>query len=339
MKFQRLLPACLCLFVSPAYAYSVRGTLGHLGSCYHPRVYLEVVKDIGDFYAANSSNLIAASDVAADGSFLLTGKDLPAEKLFYRLYATQSPGVKTYIMNGANPNFILLALDNTTEETIICGDFCTASAVYTASTRDNGLLAQIGLQRSKHITEATADISESKLGFLSSSYKQQMLRFADTSNSVAAFYAAFLADVRGSELSDLAAVFNSRFPHSVYAGQLAKMAELDGLPSAAGRSKILNVILGSLLLISVIANVMLLVRRKKAVVHNATAEQQAKELIESLSIKEREILKMLHAGLSNKEIADKHNIEVSTVKTHVSRIYQKTGIRNRKEVASIARYA
>ena len=47
---------------------------------------------------------------------------------------------------------------------------------------------------------------------------------------------------------------------------------------------------------------------------------------------------MIHEGFSNKEIADKQNVEVSTVKTHVSRIYQKTDIKNRKEVAAIARY-
>lgn len=114
---------------------------------------------------------------------------------------------------------------------------------------------------------------------------------------------------------------------------------MDGLPASAARSMWLNVMLSVLLAISLGANLFLLLRRRKNLSDATAMEQQAKELIETLSIKEREILKMVHEGLSNKEIADKHNIEVSTVKTHVSRIYQKTGIRNRKEVASIARYA
>lgn len=339
MLFRRLLLVLFCFSAIAASAYTVTGTLGHLSSCYHPRVYLEVVRDVEDFYTADASNLIASANVASDGSFVLTGNDLPLEKLFYRLYATTSSGVKTSIMNGPNPNYILLALDNTTQETIACSDFCSASSVYTASTSDNQLLAQLGMLRSKHHIGVSADVSDSKIEFLSSSYKQQMRRFADTSQSVAAFYAAFLADASGQELPDLAAGLKRRFPRSVYAGQMEKMAELEMLPSFAGRSRNLNVILGLLLVISVIANVVLVVRQRKRLEHNDNEEQHAKELIESLSIKEREILKMVHEGLSNKEIADKHNIEVSTVKTHVSRIYQKTGIRNRKEVASIARYA
>ena len=47
---------------------------------------------------------------------------------------------------------------------------------------------------------------------------------------------------------------------------------------------------------------------------------------------------MVNEGLSNKEIAEKQYVEVSTIKTHISSIYLKTGIKNRKEVAGVARY-
>lgn len=339
MFLRRLLFVPVFFLVSTVSAYTIRGTLGHLNACYHPRVYLEVIKDIDGFYDANSDNLIASADVAADGTFQLSGNDLPSEKLFYRLYATTSAGVKTSILNGPNPNYILLALENASRETISCGDFCSASATYDASDLDNRLLAQLTKLRNKYITETSGGLSESKIEFLSSSYREQMSRFADTSQSIAAFYAAFLADESGPGMPALAAGLKRRFPQSGYTRQIAEKADLESLPFTVARSRRLNILLGSLLLLSVVANVFFLVRRKRVVEMNSTAEQQARELIETLSIKEREILKMVHEGLSNKEIADKHNIEVSTVKTHVSRIYQKTGIRNRKEVASIARYA
>jgi len=70
----------------------------------------------------------------------------------------------------------------------------------------------------------------------------------------------------------------------------------------------------------------------------ANDEENIKGLIEKLTIKEREILKMVNHGLSNKEIAEKLFVEVSTVKSHISNIYQKTEIKNRKEVAGVARY-
>lgn len=46
-----------------------------------------------------------------------------------------------------------------------------------------------------------------------------------------------------------------------------------------------------------------------------------------LSDREVEVLQLLAAGLSNKEIADKLNISVNTVITHRKNISQKTGIR------------
>ncbi len=309
-----------------------------MGACYHPRVYLEVIRDIDGFYGANAHNLLASADVAPDGTFSIAGGDLPAEKLFYRLYATSSATVKTSIRNGPNPNFILLALDNATDEAIICNDFCSASANYTATTQDNRFLAKMSRLQSEYFKEASGELSESKKEFLVAAFKKEMLGIADSSHNIAAFYAAFLAEVSGQDLSRIAAKAKSRFPGSAYSRQLAERAELDALPSSAARSMWLSVILSVLLAVSLSANLFLLLRKKKSVSDDTAIEQQAKELIETLSIKEREILKMVHEGLSNKEIADRHNVEVSTVKTHVSRIYQKTGIRNRKEVASIARY-
>ena len=339
MKRACLAIVFVCLYAGTALPYTISGRLGNISACYHPRVYLEVIRDIDGFYGANAHNLLASADVAPDGTFSSAGGDLPAEKMFYRLYATTSATVKTSIRNGPNPNFILLALDNATDETILCNDFCSASANYTAATHDNRLLAQMSRLQSEYFIEASGELSESKKEFLIAAFKKEMLGIADTSQNIAAFYAAFLAEVSGLDLSRIAANAKNRFPESAYTAQLAKKAELDKLPSSAAQSIRFNVILSVLLVVSLIANLFLLLRRKKSLNDNTAMEQQAKELIETLSIKEREILKMVHEGLSNKEIADRHNIEVSTVKTHVSRIYQKTGIRSRKEVASIARYA
>lgn len=54
--------------------------------------------------------------------------------------------------------------------------------------------------------------------------------------------------------------------------------------------------------------------------------------------REIEILRELVAGLSNKEIADKLNIESSTVKMHISNMLQKTGYHSRLELAVQARH-
>ena len=54
----------------------------------------------------------------------------------------------------------------------------------------------------------------------------------------------------------------------------------------------------------------------------------------SLSVRETEILAQLAEGLSNKEIAAKLCISVSTVRTHLLHIYEKLHVRGRVEAAS-----
>ena len=50
---------------------------------------------------------------------------------------------------------------------------------------------------------------------------------------------------------------------------------------------------------------------------------------DKISEREREVLKLLVAGRSNKEIGDELGIEVRTVKAHVSQLMRKVGVQNR----------
>ncbi|MCR5250070.1 MAG: response regulator transcription factor [Lachnospiraceae bacterium] len=72
------------------------------------------------------------------------------------------------------------------------------------------------------------------------------------------------------------------------------------------------------------------------------SEQQEVPIGNALSTdfteREVEILEELVAGLSNKEIAEKLFLEVSTVKMHISNMLQKTGYHSRLELAVKARH-
>jgi len=60
------------------------------------------------------------------------------------------------------------------------------------------------------------------------------------------------------------------------------------------------------------------------------------DLPDELTPREVEVLKLIAAGLSNNEIADKLVLSNATVKTHINRIFYKTGARDR---AQAVRYA
>lgn len=58
---------------------------------------------------------------------------------------------------------------------------------------------------------------------------------------------------------------------------------------------------------------------------------------QSLTGREREILRLVETGMSNRDIASGLVIEVSTVKNHIHRILEKLGVATRGEAAALAR--
>ena len=60
-------------------------------------------------------------------------------------------------------------------------------------------------------------------------------------------------------------------------------------------------------------------------------------LVEPLSERELEVLRLITAGLSNREIAEKLIISTGTAKTHVHNVCGKLGVRNRTEAATRAK--
>ena len=66
------------------------------------------------------------------------------------------------------------------------------------------------------------------------------------------------------------------------------------------------------------------------------AQASRPSLPDSLTPREIQVLKLIAAGLSNSEIADKLVLSNATIKTHINRIFYKTGARDR---AQAVRYA
>jgi LuxR family maltose regulon positive regulatory protein len=65
--------------------------------------------------------------------------------------------------------------------------------------------------------------------------------------------------------------------------------------------------------------------------------KKASLLSEPLSEREEEILRYIESGLTNREIADRCYIALSTVKTHINNIYGKLDVRNRTQALARAR--
>ncbi len=67
-----------------------------------------------------------------------------------------------------------------------------------------------------------------------------------------------------------------------------------------------------------------------------TVEDPIPPWMKSLSLREREVLKLIAKGLTNRQIADKLFIAEQTVRNHVSIIYSKLGVHNRISTMQLA---
>jgi LuxR family maltose regulon positive regulatory protein len=60
-------------------------------------------------------------------------------------------------------------------------------------------------------------------------------------------------------------------------------------------------------------------------------------LVEPLTTRELEVLKLIEAGASNQEISEKLVISIPTVKRHISNIYAKLGVTSRTQAIAIGK--
>ncbi|NDJ61705.1 MAG: response regulator transcription factor, partial [Chloroflexi bacterium] len=71
--------------------------------------------------------------------------------------------------------------------------------------------------------------------------------------------------------------------------------------------------------------------------HSAAApESEAQTLVDPLSDRELEVLRLLAQGMSNRDIAARLFLSVGTVKVHARNIYGKLGVSNRTEAVTAA---
>ena len=74
----------------------------------------------------------------------------------------------------------------------------------------------------------------------------------------------------------------------------------------------------------------------RLVVESFRQRAKARDEFVRLTTREEEVLVMLSKGYSNKEIADKIDLSVDTVRSHLKHIYEKMHVRSRAE--AVARY-
>jgi DNA-binding CsgD family transcriptional regulator len=327
-------------------SYRIEGKVNLYGG-WQPKVYLAAIEKLNDYYRASADLVIRIAPIMADGTFVIEGDNLPAEKRFYRLYLMKEQN-RDYdaclFVGGDDHNFIHVILDNNSHLKVTVDEnaFSPFGNYQITGDRSNQLMQQLSdlvypsFEFYKFRFPTELKLSEEKL-------HQDLRLFSDTCTNPLVSLAAvintdfdeyFEKDQYFYE--DFGERLKKELPHSVYTKNYFRklnyyaFEEQTKLPSWA-------VYLFMSLIMSLLAFVALSVylyrKTKKLQLQLQTKHEKSslKELYQKLTLKEREILALIKTGKSNKEIASQLFVGLSTVKTHINKIYAKLEVKNRKE--------
>lgn len=113
---------------------------------------------------------------------------------------------------------------------------------------------------------------------------------------------------------------------------------LKGVPATTLVEVVLGAVAGESYVSPALAARILAELRTPSVAVGAPAPaNDAQEILASLTRREEEILRLVAAGNSNKEVARRIALQEKTVKHHMTRILQKLNVRNRTEAAMLLR--
>lgn len=333
-------------------SYRIEGRV-NLGDQWQSKIFMAAVEKLSDYYRASPDLIINIGLVDSTGYFILEGSNLPEEHRFYRLYLMKIQNDEydaCLYVGGDDHNFVHVIVNNYSQlEINAAKDYSSPFGNYEIiGDADNVLMQKLArivypsfyFYQIKFPTELR--FSEAKL-------HTDLKNFVDTCQSAIVSLAA-INNTDFDEYFDQDQFFYENFgerlhrelPHSVYtANYLRKLRYYANEDKMAIPNRYWALIALFVLLLIIAATWISYLHRKLAELeskNNAALSVQpsALTLLELLTQKETEILQLIGQGKSNKEIASTLYVELSTVKTHINKIYTKLKVKNRREAAQIA---
>jgi DNA-binding CsgD family transcriptional regulator len=270
--------------------------------------------------------IIDKSPIDKDGKFIFDIGYLPNEDNLFRIHISKkSDPVASLIIGGKDENHFFLIANNNSN--LLIKDTCDQQFIKCIKIEGyypNQILQKIN-KISYYLDSTSYFDSPVKNELIRSAIYEELRSYADTcTNLLVCLYALYKSNfeknypINKQYYKD----FLSRWIHeqSPYLTEFkrkipdikeykAEMSILIGL---------LSFIFGSILSISIFK----LLKKNKNPLYD-------------LSLQERKIFTLIMNGKSNKEISDELNIGLSTVKSHVNRIYSKLEIKSRKDILNL----
>ena len=297
-----------------------------LDSIWEPKLYLSFISDFSKMYTMSNSMIIAESEVDDSGNFKFDIDFLPKEDHLYRIHISKKGTSKaSIIIGGIDENHFFLIANNSSHITIENKSLIFNNVTFLQNEQNKIIDKVDDIVKLKDSTNFSAPRIKSE--FVTNAFNEQLRHIADTcsyalpslytlhrskfENDLSAnpeFYQDF-SEKWKSESSTYFNTFRSKIP--------AKESTLD-----------YRIILFAGIILAFVFGFVL--GKQKSSKNKSDSRS-----IAALSIQERRIYSLLVEGKSNKEISEEFNIGVSTVKSHVSSIFNKLNVKSRKEIVDL----
>ena len=349
MALKKLVYIILSLFIAgSSSALEIKGTID-LSEQWQPKVFLALLNTPNDIFVASPDFIIAETFINPDGSFEISTQSVPDDDRFYRLYLVQGDNASVEFSATQNKNYFHLLLNRQSE------------IVLSATTRNNSLevTALNGSDDTKAIfdfdekfqeqsSELSGQLPKAQSTFLSQELENLIHAVvAEANNPYVGLYALYHIEDKETDFlrnSDFYFNFQKRLedelPVTPYTeAYSALLDELIGfrefvceMPGVQPKWKDwLMIIEAVIILVLLVILIGLFQQLKKMRKRENDPANNLKPLYEGLTLKQQEILSLLAAGKTNKEIAQELFVELSTVKTHINNIYRQLGVSTRKD--------
>ena len=323
----RIVTLILCVvLISSGRSAEIVGKIS-LEEGWRPVVYLSQLNSFDDLNTASFHLLIAEAEVDGEGNFSFASLNIPTYDQLYRLHiCKENDPVSTIIIGGQEQNHLHFLMNSSSTLSLDITSFHDFSL--------NGHTGNTILQELfelKNRINAPLDIPSDQNRRLHKDHiRDQFIRIAEGTTSDVNRLLSMHFLRKNFDKADFAMLYetlpkqlNNDNDSSPYYAAFIAQAKFFQFNNENGNSKNASFPWYYLLLIPIAAFIYYAVNSRQKV--------QA-DPVGILSIQEKKVYELLCTGKSNKEISSILHIEVSTVKSHVYKIFSKLGVKSRKEL-------
>lgn len=317
-------------------AATIRGKIS-IDESWEPMIFLSLINSFDDLNTASYDFLVYEAVIDSSGFFEMSKMIIPEGDRVYRLHIVKKGDpVSTIIIGGQDENFIHFTMNENSQIEVLSNENRAGfqNCLIEGGGANKELHYLFGLQ--KELQTPPTLPSKQNRDILKHQIFKKYRDLADTSSFSIIKLMAIHLFLERTDAPDIELMEKTKSQVSDTSSPYyrAFVDQLDYLKYQSQKSEFSNP--AWIKWIGLIALIVFLalgywMRVRKFV---RTKSKPNKDLVSTLSIQEKKVFDLLKTGASNKEISTELNIEVSTVKSHVHKVYSRLGVKSRKEIVN-----